>query len=147
LPVVASFSILGDFVREVGGDGVALSTIVGPNGDAHVYEPTPGDGRKLAGARLVFVNGLGFEGGSTGSSPPRKPERKSSRSAPASRRAGVTRGSTRTLGRTSPMRAVTSKTSATRLSPPTPRAQNCSRPMRPPISPGSTRSTARSQRR
>jgi zinc/manganese transport system substrate-binding protein len=62
LPVVASFSILGDFVREVGGDGVALSTIVGPNGDAHVYEPTPGDGRKLAGARLVFVNGLGFEG-------------------------------------------------------------------------------------
>ena len=39
-----------------------LSTIVGPDGDAHVYEPTPGDGRKLAGARLVFVNGLGFEG-------------------------------------------------------------------------------------
>ena len=62
LLVVASFSILGDFVREVGGSGVDVSTIVGPNGDAHVYEPTPGDGRKLAGARLVFVNGLGFEG-------------------------------------------------------------------------------------
>ena len=62
LPVVASFSILGDFVREVGGSGVEVSTIVGPNGDAHVYEPTPADGRKLAGARLVFVNGLGFEG-------------------------------------------------------------------------------------
>jgi zinc/manganese transport system substrate-binding protein len=62
LPVVATFSILGDFAREVGGDGVDVSTIVGPNGDAHVYEPTPGDGRKLAGARLVFVNGLGFEG-------------------------------------------------------------------------------------
>ncbi len=61
-PVVASFSILGDFVREVGGEGIELSTIVGPNGDAHVYEPTPGDGRKLAAARLVFVNGLGFEG-------------------------------------------------------------------------------------
>ena len=62
LPVVASFSILGDFVREVGGSGVDVSTIVGPNGDAHVYEPTPADGRKLARARLVFVNGLGFEG-------------------------------------------------------------------------------------
>ena len=62
LPVVASFSILGDFVREVGGSGVEVSTIVGPNGDAHVYEPTPADGRKLAGARLVFVNGLAFEG-------------------------------------------------------------------------------------
>ena len=62
LPVVASFSILGDFAREVGGSGVDVSTIVGPNGDAHVYEPTPADGRKLAGARLVFVNGLGFEG-------------------------------------------------------------------------------------
>jgi zinc/manganese transport system substrate-binding protein len=62
LPVVASFSILGDFVREVGGSGVEVSTIVGPNGDAHVYEPTPADGRALARARLVFVNGLGFEG-------------------------------------------------------------------------------------
>ena len=62
LPVVASFSILGDFVREVGGSGVEVSTIVGPNGDAHVYEPTPADGRKLARARLVFVNGLAFEG-------------------------------------------------------------------------------------
>ena len=49
-------------MREVGGSGVEVSTIVGPNGDAHVYEPTPADGRKLARARLVFVNGLGFEG-------------------------------------------------------------------------------------
>lgn len=62
LPVVASFSILGDFVRQVGGDSVALTTIVGPDGDAHVYEPSPSDARKLAKARLVFVNGLGFEG-------------------------------------------------------------------------------------
>ena len=62
LPVVASFSILGDFVREVGGDAVVVSVIVGPNGDAHVYEPTPADARKLSQARLVFVNGLGFEG-------------------------------------------------------------------------------------
>jgi zinc/manganese transport system substrate-binding protein len=62
LPVVASFSILGDFVRAVGGARVELTTIVGANGDAHVYEPAPRDGRALAKARLVFVNGLGFEG-------------------------------------------------------------------------------------
>lgn len=62
LPVVASFSILGDFVREVGGSRIDLTTIVGPNGDAHVYEPTPRDGQAIARARLVFVNGLGFEG-------------------------------------------------------------------------------------
>jgi len=62
LPVVASFSILGDFLREVGGDEVAVSVIVGPNSDAHVYEPTPADARKVSEARLVFVNGLGFEG-------------------------------------------------------------------------------------
>ncbi len=62
LPVVASFSILADFVRAVGGDSVAVTTIVGPDGDAHVYEPTPQDSRRLASAKLVFVNGLGFEG-------------------------------------------------------------------------------------
>ncbi|HTO78242.1 MAG TPA: zinc ABC transporter substrate-binding protein [Methylocystis sp.] len=62
LPVVASFSILGDFVREVGGDAVALSVIVGPDSDAHVYEPTPADARKVSEAKLVFVNGLGLEG-------------------------------------------------------------------------------------
>ncbi|MBY6240950.1 metal ABC transporter substrate-binding protein [Methylosinus sp. Sm6] len=62
LPVVASFSILADLVAEVGGHRLELATIVGPNGDAHVYQPTPKDGRRLAGARLVFVNGLGFEG-------------------------------------------------------------------------------------
>jgi zinc/manganese transport system substrate-binding protein len=62
IPVVASFSILGDFVKRVGGSAVSLSTIVGPDGDAHVYEPTPADGKKLQRAKLVFVNGLGFEG-------------------------------------------------------------------------------------
>ncbi len=62
LPVVASFSILGDFVREVGGDAVAVSVIVGPDSDTHVYEPTPADARKVSEAKLVFVNGLGFEG-------------------------------------------------------------------------------------
>ena len=62
LNVVASFSILGDFVRNVGGDRVDVTTLVGPNSDAHVYVPTPADAKKVAGAKLVFVNGLGFEG-------------------------------------------------------------------------------------
>lgn len=62
LPVVATFSILADFVQRVGGDRIALTTLVGPGADAHVYSPSPADARALAGARLVFVNGLGFEG-------------------------------------------------------------------------------------
>ena len=62
LPVVASFSILGDMVSEVGGDRVAVSTLVGPDGDAHVYEPTPADAQTVAAAKVVFVNGLAFEG-------------------------------------------------------------------------------------
>jgi zinc/manganese transport system substrate-binding protein len=60
--VVTSFSILGDMVREVGGDHVAVTTLVGPNGDAHVYEPTPADAQALGAADLVVVNGLHFEG-------------------------------------------------------------------------------------
>jgi zinc/manganese transport system substrate-binding protein len=62
LPVVASFSILGDFVKNVGGDRVAVESLVGPNGNAHVYAPSPSDAKKVADAKLVFVNGLGFEG-------------------------------------------------------------------------------------
>jgi zinc/manganese transport system substrate-binding protein len=62
LKVVATFSILGDLVRNVGGDRVEVTTLVGPNGDAHVYSPTPADGRRLAEAKVVFTNGLGFEG-------------------------------------------------------------------------------------
>lgn len=61
LPVVASFSILGDIVREVGGGDVSLTTLVGPDGDAHGYEPTPGDAKKLSDARVLVVNGLEFE--------------------------------------------------------------------------------------
>ncbi len=62
IQAVATFSILGDLVRNVGGDRVDVTTLVGPNGDAHVYSPTPGDARKLAAANIVFVNGLGLEG-------------------------------------------------------------------------------------
>lgn len=62
LPVVASFSILGDFLAQVGGARTSVSTIVGPGGDAHVYTPTPADARTVASARLVVENGLGYEG-------------------------------------------------------------------------------------
>lgn len=60
--VVASFSILGDLVKNVGGDRIALSTLVGANGDAHVYAPSPADAKTLSEAKVVFVNGLGLEG-------------------------------------------------------------------------------------
>jgi zinc/manganese transport system substrate-binding protein len=59
---VATFSILGDFVRNVGREQVELATLVGPNGDVHVYAPTPGDVKTIAAANIVFVNGLGLEG-------------------------------------------------------------------------------------
>ncbi len=57
---IATFSILGDMVREVGGERVRVVTLVGPDGDAHVYQPTPADARAVAGAQIVFVNGLGI---------------------------------------------------------------------------------------
>ena len=60
--VVASFSILADLVRNVGGARVAVSALVGPDGDAHVYEPTSADSKRIATATLVVVNGLGYEG-------------------------------------------------------------------------------------
>ena len=62
LKVVATFSILADLVNNVGGERVAVATLVGPNGDAHVYQPTPSDAKTLSEAKLVFANGLGFEG-------------------------------------------------------------------------------------
>jgi zinc/manganese transport system substrate-binding protein len=62
LNVVASFSILGDFARAVGGDRVDVTTLVGPNADVHVYTPAPSDAKTIAGAKLIIVNGLGLEG-------------------------------------------------------------------------------------
>ena len=62
IKVVSTFSILGDMVKNIGGDKIELTTLVGPNGDGHVYEPTPADAKSIANADLVFVNGLGFEG-------------------------------------------------------------------------------------
>ena len=62
LRVVASFSILADMLRNVGGSDVDVAALVGPDADAHVFEPRPADARRLAEADLVAVNGLGFEG-------------------------------------------------------------------------------------
>ena len=59
--VVATYSILGDLVENVGGENVELTTLVGPNGDAHTFEPAPSDNAELAEAEVIFQNGLGFE--------------------------------------------------------------------------------------
>lgn len=62
VPVVASFSIIGDMVTQIGGEEVQLTTLVGPDEDAHEYQPTPDDIKRVGDAQIVFVNGLGFEG-------------------------------------------------------------------------------------
>jgi zinc/manganese transport system substrate-binding protein len=62
LKVVATITILGDMVQQVGGPHVAVTTLVGPDGDAHAFEPTPADAKALSAADLVVVNGLGLEG-------------------------------------------------------------------------------------
>ena len=59
--VVATYSILGDLVENVGGEDIELTTLVGPNGDAHTFEPAPSDNAELAEADVIFENGLGFE--------------------------------------------------------------------------------------
>ena len=60
--VVASMSIIADFVKVVGGERVGVASLVEPGGDAHVYQPSPADARRVAQARALFVNGLGLEG-------------------------------------------------------------------------------------
>jgi zinc/manganese transport system substrate-binding protein len=59
---VASFSILGDLVRQVGGERVSVDVLVGPGADAHVFQPSPSHARQVGQAQVVFANGLGFEG-------------------------------------------------------------------------------------
>ena len=61
LDVVASFSILGDMVEQVAGDKATVTTIVGPDADAHLYQPNTGDAVAVAEADLVIINGMGFE--------------------------------------------------------------------------------------
>jgi zinc/manganese transport system substrate-binding protein len=62
LRVVASFTVLSDLTHEVGGDLVTVQSLIGPDGDAHVYQPTPSDARAVGSARILILNGLGFEG-------------------------------------------------------------------------------------
>lgn len=62
IKAVATFSILGDLLAEVAGDKVELSVLVGPDIDAHAYQPRPTDARALADAKVLVSNGLGFEG-------------------------------------------------------------------------------------
>ncbi len=61
IKVVSSFSILGDIIKNIGQDRIKLTSIVGPNGDAHVYEPTPNDSLLISDADIIFINGLSFE--------------------------------------------------------------------------------------
>lgn len=61
MPVVASFSILGDLVKVVGGERVKVTTLVGPDADAHAFEPSPADAKTILNARLFVLNGLHFE--------------------------------------------------------------------------------------
>ncbi|MEL6692451.1 MAG: zinc ABC transporter substrate-binding protein [Pseudomonadota bacterium] len=61
MKVVASFSILADMVEQVVGDHAEVTTIVGPDADAHVYQPSVADARAVAEADVIFVNGMGFE--------------------------------------------------------------------------------------
>lgn len=62
LPVVASFSILANMAEEIGGPLVSVTSLVGPDSDAHVFNPSPTDARALSNAKVVVINGLGFEG-------------------------------------------------------------------------------------
>ena len=61
MPVVASFSILGDVAQQIGGERVAVQSLVGANQDAHAYNLTSSDIKKIREARLVLLNGLGLE--------------------------------------------------------------------------------------
>ena len=61
LSVVASFSILADMVSEIAGEAIEVESIVGPDADAHIYQPSVADAIAVAGADIVFVNGFGFE--------------------------------------------------------------------------------------
>ncbi|MBM3983394.1 MAG: hypothetical protein FJ304_24615 [Planctomycetes bacterium] len=61
LRVVATYSILGDLVKNVAGDEAEVVTLVGPDGDAHTFDPSPQDGMTVADAQVIFENGVGFE--------------------------------------------------------------------------------------
>ncbi len=62
LHVVATFSVLGDLVRNVGGDPIELTVLVGADSDTHTFEPSPADSAALVNAGVIFENGVEFEG-------------------------------------------------------------------------------------
>ncbi|WP_208434941.1 metal ABC transporter substrate-binding protein [Bartonella phoceensis] len=62
IQVIASFSILADLVKNVGGDHISMTSLVGPNANTHTYEPTPRDAQALRDAHIIFINGLHLEG-------------------------------------------------------------------------------------
>ena len=66
LEVVASFSILGDMTERVGSEDIKLTVLIGPDSDAHGFEPTPADARRLAAADIILANGASFCGLSVG---------------------------------------------------------------------------------
>ena len=59
MPVIATFSILGDIVSAIGGDRVMVKNLVGPNADAHVYSPSPADAKALAEAKVIVASKVG----------------------------------------------------------------------------------------
>jgi zinc/manganese transport system substrate-binding protein len=61
IPVVATFSVIGDMLANVGGDHIGVKTIVGPGGDCELYQPTPADVATVASARTIFMNDLNEE--------------------------------------------------------------------------------------
>ena len=61
LPVVTSFSVLGDVAQQIGGERVNVTSLVGADQDAHAYQLSSGDVKKIAAAKLVLLNGLGLE--------------------------------------------------------------------------------------
>ena len=62
IKLVATFSILGDMAKRIGGKHVVVTNLVGPDGDTHVYQPTPSAARAVKEAELLIINALGFEG-------------------------------------------------------------------------------------
>ena len=148
LKVLATFSILGDFVRNVGGDRIEVATLVGPNSDAHVYAPAPADAKKVADAKVVFTNGLGYEGWmsrlvkASGTKAPLVVATKGIKERKAtSGTAMVMAGPIRMPGSRSPTPRSMSPISAMRWSPPIRPARPPTRRTRPPISTSSMRST------
>ncbi len=66
LPIVAGSTVVADLTRQIGGAHVSVHSLVAPGIDPHTYQPTPDDAKRLATAKLVVLNGLGFEGWAEG---------------------------------------------------------------------------------